>query len=129
MIPTWLRDRLGGPTRRGVTVRRCRACRASILEGWDGDQLAVRATVDPDPVTALGEALALLAGRSSYELRSYTAGMALHQRDRWQITGRNADQHFVLVDHECDAVPLPHRIVSIPVQPKGKVRSDDKPPF
>ena len=126
-LPGWLRDRIGTPTYRGVTHHRCRTCKAQILEGLDEDVCAFRATVDPDPLTPLGEALALIADRRTYELRRHSRGWALWHRDRWQITGRVAgSKYLVVADHQCHTAKLP----TIPTPPRvKKAKANDEPTF
>jgi len=126
-IPGWLKDRIGAPVYRGVTTHRCRTCQAQILEGLDEDVCAFRAVVDPDPLTPMGEALALLAGRRSYEIRRHSGGWALWHRDRWQIRGRVAGpKYLVVADHQCDTPKLP----TIPTPPRvKKAKANDEPNF
>lgn len=54
----------------GVKASWCRTCRQPILVGLDDLVCALQARVDPTPLSALGEALARIAGRLTYELRS-----------------------------------------------------------
>lgn len=107
----------------------CRHCRAPVLTGLDEDLCAFHATTDPNPLTALGEALALLAGRRTYELRRRGENrLGLYRRDRWQIQGRQAgDQHFVVADHQCDTPPLP--TIPQPAIPAREKDTDAAIPF
>lgn len=83
-------------------------CGATILVGLDADRAAGEARVDPTPVTALGEVMALLDGRTTYRL--YAAGrLELDHRSRWHITGASADHVLVLAEHRCQTPPLPTR--------------------
>jgi hypothetical protein len=101
-LPTWLKDRLGAPTYRGVQAHRCPHCHGHILTGYDEDWTALKVDVDPTPLTALGEAMALLDNRGSYHLRTYKTGFALWRRDHWQIAGsRNYPRGDVVTRHEC----------------------------
>jgi hypothetical protein len=107
MIPTWLLRRLedagrldADGTRRTVRTVTCR-CGAAVLAGLDADRCALAVLVDPAPVDVRGEALAVLAGRSTYDLH----GLELDRRDVWRLAGpRRAP---VLAEHRCGAVPLP----------------------
>lgn len=103
---------------------KCRQCRGQILTGLDEDDCAFRAAVDPTPLTALGEALALLARRRTYELRD----RRLFRRDRWQIAGRQAGtQYLVLADHSCNSSPLPS--IPLPAPEKRKEATHAVAPF
>lgn len=126
-LPTWLKDRLGAPIRRGVKAGRCPHCHAQILTGMDEEVCAFRATTDPAPLTPLGEALALLDARRTYELRNHNSSLALWRRDHWQIAGRSSSLHLVVADHKCGAAPLPSQF--IPSQPSRKAVSNDEIPF
>ena len=127
-LPAWLKDRIGAPTRRNAAARRCRTCKAATLTGLDEDLCAFQATVDPTPLTPLGEALALLGGRHTYELRRSVTGVALWRRTRRRISADIAsEQCLVVADHECYSPPLPY--VVVPASKKRKAISDDLPPF
>lgn len=54
---------------RGIRATWCRGCKTPILTGLDSDECALQARVDATPLTAIGEALALLAGRQTFTLR------------------------------------------------------------
>jgi hypothetical protein len=76
----------------------------------------------------MGEALALLAGRRTYELRRTPTGVALWRRTQRHISKQKAsEQCIVVADHECNSPPLPQVIVPTPT--KRKAGDDDKPPF
>lgn len=111
MIPAHKADAVlhNGISRR-AKVRPCPACGVPTLIGLDDPRCANEARADLLILTALGEALALLAGRSTYRLRN--AGRTeLDYRDRWQIAGKNADRDDVdvLAAHRCGAPPLPSK--------------------
>lgn len=115
VMPDWLvrhlqtigamgNDRIG----RQARTSRCVKCRAVILVGLDGDRCGWVARVDPLPLAPIGEAVALLAGRSSYALRIGVGVCELQYRDRWQILGSPAGTRFdVLAEHACGAGSLP----------------------
>lgn len=114
-MPNWLvthlqnigamgNDRIG----RRVHTRRCRHCRYTILVGLDNDMCALPAYVDPLPLAPIGEAVALLDGRSTYALRIGIGRAELQIRDRWQIAATPAGSRLdVLAAHRCGAGPLP----------------------
>lgn len=56
-------------SRRTVTVAVCPGCRAKIVSGLNADWCAWDVALDHGPVDALGEALAVLTGRTTYDLR------------------------------------------------------------
>jgi hypothetical protein len=88
--------------------------------------------VDPTPLAPLGEALALIEGRRSYQLLRHNQGLALWVRDHWQIAGSPAsDETIVLTDHRCGGAKLPE--VEITPISAGKAKKglpyDAEPPF
>lgn len=124
MIPAHLADatsldRIG----RRARHRLCGQCQTVTLVGLDADTCAGEAQVDPHPITAIGEALALLTGRNTYRLR--TAGrLQLDHRTRWHITAEPANTVDVLAEHRCGA-PLPHK----PKPPTAQWEDHHEPPF
>lgn len=132
-IPKWLRSRLGTPAKgRGCRCVRCIVCRSDLVVGLDNDTCASRAICDPVPLSVIGEALALLDGRRTYELSRHGSGLALYHRDHWQISGRHAsDTCIVLADHKCGTPPLPSiKIQPAPLTtPKNSLIYDNEPPF
>lgn len=117
-LPTWLKTKLqrdglmdeDGLTRR-ARARRCKQCRAYLLAGLDGDICALPAYVDPTPLSALGEAAALILGRRTYALWYFGGRLELSPRDQFQIKGSPAGQpknrFDVHVEHICGSGPLP----------------------
>lgn len=114
-LPTWLRRRLEdtglmdaetGATRTART-RRCPTCRRPIIHGLDANWAAQIACCDPWPLTPIGEALTLLAGRRTWSL-TFAGRYELDYRDHWRIRGLPAaTRHDVLAAHEC-GLPPPH---------------------
>jgi hypothetical protein len=97
-------DRVG----RRARPSRCRHCGWPILVGLDADRCAWVAEVDPLPLAPLGEALALLSGRTTYALFVGAGVCELQVRDRWQIEGSPAGtRNDVYAAHTCDAIRLP----------------------
>lgn len=113
MIPAWLQRHLeqtdrwdADGIRRAASNSRCRDCRAPILTGLDADRVALVARCDPQPVSPIGEVIALATGRPTYNL-SYTAGrLQIDHRDQWRIASRHRDRGHVLAEHRCHS-PLP----------------------
>lgn len=116
---------------RYTDVHRCRKCRQPVLVGLDGDLCAWIATVDRTPLSPLGEALALLAGRATYHLRQNGRRLYLDRRDRWQIAGNPAGESErlwpfdVVADHVCNSPPLPSIDSCLPDKPKPRKDSDN----
>jgi hypothetical protein len=106
-VPSWLRAKVT-PSRRGVTVAKCRDCKAPILTGLQDDMAAHVVKVNATPLSRMGELAALMLGLRTYELRRHQQTLALWQRDRWQIKGRDPGIKFdVVTDHVCFPTSLP----------------------
>jgi hypothetical protein len=120
MIPAWLRRHLEqtGVTAQGFTRRArptpCKTCRRTVVKGWTDEPCAILAVADPAPLSNLGEALALIQGRATYDLARRGGRYELDLREADHIEGsppetpnawrRNAD---VLAEHHCHTAPLP----------------------
>lgn len=121
----------GGVTRR-ARIRRCRRCRAPVVSGLDDDVMAEPVDIDPLPLTALGEALALLRNVSTYDLARRAGKYVIDRRTVFEISGwppesrRNVD---VVKRHECGIQP--QGIATSRIEPRARydVESFDKPPF
>lgn len=112
MIPATVADAVvHNAVSRRAQHRAC-VCGAVILVGLDADRAAGEAKVDVTPLTAVGEALAILAGRTTYLLRT-TGRPELDHRSRWHIAGASADDVTVLAEHRCGAPPLPSRPAAV----------------
>ena len=107
MIAAWLQrhlEDLGRWDSDGVTratrARRCRTCREYVLTGLDADRCALPVAVDADPLSARGEAIALLAGKPTYSMRWLSGRLELDHRGHFEIRGgtRRLD---VLAGHVC----------------------------
>jgi hypothetical protein len=83
-------------------------CRELVLAGLDADRTALEAFTDPAPLSALGEALAVVEGRRTYSLRREGGGWVLDGRDHHRIawspagTGSRLD---VVRQHVCGTPP------------------------
>jgi len=104
-MPEWL-ERRKAEYARAAQLRVCKKCGAPVLAGLDADIAALKVQIDPTPVDAVGEALAVLAGRGTYELHRSRHGHQIHARYPWNITaprkrpvypghrcGQNLDAH------------------------------------
>jgi len=104
-------------------------CKGDVLAGLDEDKCALAAVVDPTPLSPLGEALALMDGRKSYELKRHNSGLALWYRHAWHISRFPAsDQVIVLSDHRCGSAKLPGVEIK-PLPGKVGLPYDAEPPF
>jgi hypothetical protein len=100
-----------------VEPRRCPACRRMTVEGADARTgLPVRA--ESQPLSKLGEALALLAGRGTFSLQRIGGQLEIAGRDQFSIRGQPAGTKGVdvLVRHDCqyDRAELPRMRTNIP---------------
>lgn len=85
-------------------------CGAAVLAGVDNDRCGLNATVDPTPLSQAGEWLAVLAGRTTYEL----ADGRLYRRDRWTIA--TPPRGATVAGHRCrDPIPATWHAPPAPV--------------
>jgi hypothetical protein len=111
LIKAGLMDADTGATRSAKAVR-CRTCRRSVLRGISADWGGLSVDVDPAPLSRLGEVLALLADRATFELRWLGDRYEIDRRDQFRIRGNPAGTNGVdvLVRHDCvmsNGPPLP----------------------
>jgi hypothetical protein len=123
-IPEWLRRQLAetGVITQGFTRRArpatCRMCRQPVVKGWTEEPCAVLASCDPAPLSNVGEAVALLQGRMTFDLARRGGRYELDLRESDHIHGsppERPDQWRragdVLAQHRCPtdppAYPLP----------------------
>lgn len=123
MIPAWLARR-HGDTFRTAGLHLCPRCRRPTLTGLDDDTAARTAHADPAPITPLGEALAVLAGRGTYDLTAIGGKRQLWRRDQWHIAG--ARRYPVLAEHRCGQPLDAH---AEPVARRARYVIPDTPPF
>lgn len=113
--------RMVGGVTRAATARTCRDCGAPVLAGLDGDVAAVTVRVDPAPLDAAGEALAVLGGRGTYSLRRSGRRFELDRRDPFHMrTPAGTSTYDVCAEHRCGSPPLPttHSRLVTPEPPK-----------
>lgn len=85
-------------------------CGGEVLRGLDSAVAALTATVDPYPLSPLGEVEALRDGRRTY----YLHWGALEPRDRYTIPGHPPSHALlVLAAHRCDQ-PIPETWIKPP---------------
>lgn len=95
---------------RRARARHCRDCGLIVLTGYDADTCARLVTVDPTPLSPLGEALAHLAGRYTCALRYLGGRLELDTRHHHQIASQPAgtpgNRFDVLAQHRCGDLTL-----------------------
>lgn len=90
------------------TTRHCKTCRRVVLVALadDGpDVVGIRATLDPRPLTPLGELQALMAGLATY---AHTGG-GIIWRDPASIKRSDATVRNVHHAHACNSPPVEYR--------------------
>jgi hypothetical protein len=114
--PRWLQGLLeakGAWNSDGVSRRAratfCRKCGAVVLRGLDFEPAGAAVSVDPTPLDAFGEAMALLHDRRTYWLAWRGDRYEINPRWPEHIRGEPAGtgRHDVLAEHRCHAAPLP----------------------
>lgn len=114
---------------RHIQATRCRNCGAPTLRGLNDLHAAGLITVDPTPLSPLGEALATLANRKTVALEPY-GGLRFTRRGHHQITGRPAGTGLfdVYATHQCGSPALPSLPSKFPAPTPASV-VDDVCPF
>lgn len=123
MIAKWLQQHLENcglwnvdRVSRTVHAARCKKCRRMLYTGLDADLIAGVARVDPDPISATGEAVAHLLGLRTYSLRWQLDSLTLDLRTHFEIRGHPAGTvhqagrpppYDVVAEHRCDVLALP----------------------
>lgn len=98
MIPAWLARRQGD-NHRAAALRLCPTCQAPTLVGLDADITAFTARADLLPIDELGETIALLSGRPTFDLMTNGGRKELARREEWNISGTR--RYPVLAAHKC----------------------------
>lgn len=110
-MPRWMRSMLeakGVISAQGLTatarIHTHRPCGIPTLAGFDDHVAALDAWCDLAQLSTLGEALALLDHRRTYQLWNDSH---LRRRDRWNIPGHPPSERVpVFAEHRCHA-PIP----------------------
>lgn len=123
MIPAWLQRTRAGEAFRAVALRTCHRCRSPILVGLDADMCAITVRADPTPLTQLGEAIAVLQGRTTYDLVSYDGRKELNPRNAHHI--KSERRYTILADHHCGQSLTAHAESSS----TDRKRLPEEPPF
>lgn len=110
-LPDWVAEQIAVKTgldkthlSRACRPRRCARCQAGVYDGLDADVCALRAVVDRQPLSALGEALAALGGLHTYERHSEGGRFVLDLRTADYIASRPAgitQRNDVHAAHKC----------------------------
>lgn len=88
---------------RSAKARPCEGCRRPVIRGLDDDWTALTVACDPEPLSAFGEAAAVLAGRKTFTLALRGGRYELDRRDEWRMRGDPAGtgRIDVLMEHKC----------------------------
>jgi hypothetical protein len=112
-----------------MKTKTCARCGRRVVEAQDDCGLWIE--VEPRPVGRMGEALALLAHRRTYEIRLWGGRYSVGHRDLFRIRGApagSAKRIDTVVEHDCDAEPIPH-IASQLHLPETNIVDLIDPPF
>lgn len=112
MIPAWLAATLP-ITGRPAKLRTCPHCQAPTLSGLDAEKAGTRAVCDPTPINTLGEAVALMGGRPTFDLVTNGGRKELNYRSAENIGG--VRRYPVVPAHVCGK-PLNAFIEPIPAR-------------
>ena len=138
-MPEWLVERLDragyidSTTAAGRQARatKCPDCHWPIIRGLTEFPGALSVDVDPPPLTATGEAVCLILGRSTYELRWLGNRYELDTRDQWRRRERPAGmtkQVDVLAKHICGKPPPPPHALTMLREP-APIETPEECPF
>lgn len=120
------------PGFRFVKPNRCPSCKTWTLTGLDSDLGGFPTRVDLQPLSALGEALARLAGTRTHQLVWRGRGAALQRRTHWAITCWPAGSRVgvdVLAEHHCGAPAWPTCATQYPPPPETSDHPFEQCPF
>lgn len=123
MTASWLQARRA-EWARAANLKPCPLCRATVLAGLDADHAAMPVRCDPTPLTEMGEAVALLQGRVTYDLLPTKTGRELHERTPHFIS--KPRRYPVFATHKCN-----NSLIAFiqHAEQKATVHNDDCPPF
>lgn len=118
----------GGAMVRSAKAGYCGKCKAHALFGLDDDSCAFGVTVDPEPLSAVGEVMAHLSNLRTFELRRAGDGYQLDRRLDSYIARRPAGAGIidVLAAHLCGGPTLER---AAPILGLRKVEPHREPPF
>lgn len=112
-----------------MKVSTCQHCGRRIVEAAS-DDTGLPHVLDPRPLSGVGEVLAILAGRATFDIRMWGGRLTLGRRDQFRIRGAPAGSKRVdvVVEHECQPDDLP-RMRSAVNMPDTKPVELIDPPF
>jgi hypothetical protein len=119
----WLKDRQADWAR-AANLRTCPHCRTTVLAGLDADSAALPIRCDPTPLTLMGEAVALLQGRTTYDLLAVKTGRELYERTAYSI--KKPRRYQVFATHKCDNSLA--AFIQQPAEPEAEA-DNDRPQF
>ena len=133
LIAAGLMDEATGATRR-ARARTCEVCRRPVMRGITADWGGSTADCDPTPLTAIGEATALINGHRTYELRYLGDRYEIDRRTPERIHGNPIGTQGldVLVEHTHDGghnYPRGQTMIKDRHQTTPDAQLPDKPPF
>lgn len=118
---------------RAARVRQC-GCGLPILAGLDDEIAALEASVDPVPIGPLGEMLARIEHRATFDLRREGKRWVLDYRDYRRITARPAGSQQrvdVVREHRCGSRPVsdPEAVATSFAETRPRLPAGSTPPF
>ncbi|GAA1994241.1 hypothetical protein GCM10009799_20420 [Nocardiopsis rhodophaea] len=122
----WLKERREAAAR-AAQLRICRKCKEPVLVGVDADMCALTVQIDPTPITEVGEAVALMEGRGTYDLLAGKGRREIHHRAEWNI--RAARRGPVFAAHRCHRPMTDHLDTTHTHRPANPGTDTDTPPY
>lgn len=130
LVAAGLMDPNTGATRR-ARARYCEGCKQPVYRGIDRPYGGMSIDLDPTPISAEGELLAVWTKRRTYQMRwDAKHGHEFDRRDPEQITGYPVGTPGidVMVQHKCFAEPIGHEVESmLKDRPRANVNLVDPP--
>lgn len=130
----WDRIVASGTTRRGRPLLAvvCRLCGAKVLVGQDDSDGGIETYIDPEPLSVAGEAVAVLTGRRCVVLMREAGHWVAQRRLLTDVAKERQPREDVLVEHRCNAPPLPSTSTSfrpVPGPREIELPTYEEPPF
>ncbi|MUL39612.1 hypothetical protein FZ103_00185 [Streptomonospora sp. PA3] len=123
-MPQWMKQRREEYAR-AAQLRLCKKCRAPVLAGYDADICALSVQIDPTPITEIGEAIALMEGRTTYDLTTSRGRKEIHHRAEHNISAPRRGP--VYPAHICGR-PMTEHAAPMPA-PVAAEPAGDRPPY
>jgi len=114
----------------GGNSNRCPTCRRTVVNLADADT-GLPVVADRKPLSKLGEALALVGGCDTFELRWVAGRFELAGRDQFRIRGTppGSNRVDILVRHDCELAGQWPTMKSQLRDYVAPVEYGDKPPY